>query len=168
MADATESGVQESARGFENLEGKYLTFMLAEEEYGIEIMKVVEIIKMMGITSVPRVPDYVRGVINLRGKVIPVVELRKRFAMSATEDTDQTCIIVVNGVKEGRTVQMGILVDTVSEVLDIEAREIEAAPQFGSGIDTSFILGMAKSGEDVRILLDIDSVLSGTDVGGVI
>lgn len=139
------------------LAGKYLTFKLGNEEYGIAILKVVEIIKIMAITSVPRVPECVRGVINLRGKVIPVVELRKKFSMESIADNSQTCIIVVNMTGGS---QMGILVDTVSEVQDVTEGSIEPPPEFGSTLETSFILGMAKVKGEVKILLDINRVLS--------
>ncbi len=144
--------------------GKYLTFRLAGEEYGIEILKVVEIIKIMEITSLPRMPEAVRGVINLRGKVIPVVELRRQFGMETTTDTSETCIIVVNVRILQKDVQMGILVDTVSEVLDILEKDIEPPPQFGSQCNTNFILGMAKAKGDVKLLLDINRVLSGDEI----
>jgi purine-binding chemotaxis protein CheW len=144
--------------------GKYLTFRLAGEEYGIEILKVVEIIKMMEITSVPRMPAAIRGVINLRGKVIPVVELRRQFGLDTTSDTSETCIIVVNVRILQKDVQMGILVDTVSEVLDISERDIEPAPQFGACSETDFIMGVAKIKGDVKLLLDINRVLSGDDL----
>ena len=150
------------------LAGKYLTFQLAHEEYGIAILKVVEIIKMMEITAVPRTPSFVRGVINLRGKVIPVVELRSKFGMETIPDDDETCIIVVNARCSGGGVQMGILVDTVSEVLDIAASEIEPSPQFGGSVDTKFILGMAKAKGTVKILLDIDRILSGDEIADLI
>ncbi|MFP4381736.1 MAG: chemotaxis protein CheW [Candidatus Sumerlaeia bacterium] len=154
----------EGKTGLTELAGKYLTFRLAVEEYGIEILKVMEIIKLMDITAVPRTPHYVRGVINLRGKVIPVIDLRQKFGMETVEDTDETCIIVVNVSRDGSDVQMGILVDTVSEVLDIEGNEIEPAPKFGSAVSTEFILGMAKAKGQVKILLDIDSILTGADL----
>jgi purine-binding chemotaxis protein CheW len=144
--------------------GKYLTFRLAGEEYGIEILKVVEIIKIMDITSVPRMPETVRGVINLRGKVIPVVELRRQFGMESITDNSETCIIVVNVCILQKDVQMGILVDTVSEVLDILEKDIEPPPQFGSQTNTDFILGMAKAKGDVKLLLDINRVLSGDEL----
>ena len=147
-------------------EGKYLTFTLGAEEYGLEILKVREIIGIMNITAVPRTPDYVRGVINLRGKVIPVVSLRVRFGMEDAEDTDQTCIIVVDVERNGRAIQMGILVDSVSEVLDITGNEIEAAPAFGN-LDTGFILGMAKFPDGVKILLHIDKVLEKDDIAEI-
>jgi len=144
--------------------GKYLTFRLAAEEYGLEILKVREIIGLMDITKVPRTPNFIRGVINLRGKVIPVLELRSKFKMDAVKDTEETCIIVVDVACETGSMLMGILVDAVSEVLDIQENEIEEAPAFGVGVDTSFILGIGKVKNSVKILLDIDKVLTGLDV----
>ena len=139
--------------------GKYLTFVLADEEYGLEILKVREIIGMMDDTAVPRTPSYVKGVINLRGKVIPVIDLRLKVGMPETERTDQTCIIVV----DIGNVEMGIIVDRVSEVLDIAADDIEDAPSFGSQVNTEFILGMGKANGKVTILLDISKLLSQAD-----
>ena len=127
-----------------NREGKYLTFTLAEEEYGIGILKVKEIIGIMGITTVPQTPDYVKGVINLRGKVIPVVDLRLKFGMEAMDYTERTCIIVVEIEEDKRKIQMGIVVDAVSEVMNIKAGDIEDTPNFGSRLNTEYILGMAK------------------------
>ncbi|MFH0879154.1 MAG: chemotaxis protein CheW [Lentisphaerota bacterium] len=153
-----------------SLAGKYLTFKISAEDYGLEILKVQEIIKMMDITKVPRTPEFVRGVINLRGKVIPVVDLRLKFAMDAIEATEKTCIIVVQVARRDSKVTMGIIVDEVSEVLDISDQEIEPAPSFGTNVDTQFILGMAKAKGTVKILLDIDRVLSAGEVaalGGV-
>lgn len=143
--------------------GKYLTFVLAEEEYGLEILKVREINGMMDITAVPRTPEYVEGVINLRGKVIPVMDLRLKFGMEQAEHTEETCIIVVdvNGL------EMGIIVDKVSEVLDIMSEEIEDTPTFGTNVNTEFILGMSKSGGKVTILLDISKVLDVTEVASL-
>jgi purine-binding chemotaxis protein CheW len=146
-------------------EGKYLTFALAHEEYGLEILKVREIIGYMEITAVPQAPHYIKGVINLRGQVIPVVDLRTKFGMETTDVTDQTCIIVVEILLSGRKCSTGIVVDHVQEVLDIDGQNIEEAPQFGGSVDTDFILGMAKIGESVKILLDIDKVLTGTNTG---
>jgi len=142
--------------------GKFLTFGLANEIYGLEILRVREIIGMMMITDVPRTPDYVQGVINLRGKEIPVVDLRLKFGMATAVETAETCIIVVdvNGI------EMGIIVDHVSEVLDIPESDIEDAPEMGLGVNTEFILGMGKSDEKVTILLDINRVL-GSAVGEV-
>jgi purine-binding chemotaxis protein CheW len=142
--------------------GKYLTFKLSGEEYGLEILRVTTIIGLMEITAVPQTPDYVRGVINLRGKVISVVDMRAKFGMETTEDTNETCIIVVEVKKGAESVHMGILVDSVSEVLNIAGDDIEDAPSFGGAqVDTEFILGIAKAGNSVKILLDIDKVLAG-------
>lgn len=145
-------------------EGKYLTFSLAGEEYGIGILKVKEIIGMMPITQVPRTPGYVKGVINLRGKVIPVADLRLKFDIEEMAYTERTCIIVVE-IREGLgTVLMGIVVDSVSEVLNIKSGEIEDTPAFGTQMDTDYILGMAKTGGGVKILLDIDKVFGGEEM----
>lgn len=141
-------------------EGKYLTFALANEEYGLEILKVREIIGYIDVTAVPQTPSHIKGVINLRGQVIPVVDLRTKFGMRTTDVTDQTCIIVVEITQDGRKFNTGIVVDRVLEVLDIAGNDIEEAPQFGASVCTSFILGMAKVNEAVKILLDIDRVLS--------
>jgi len=140
--------------------GKYLTFKLAVEEYGLEILKVQEIMKMVEVTKIPRTPDYVRGVINLRGKVIPVVDLRLKFGMEALETTVKTCVIVVQVKRNDNTVTMGIIVDEVSEVLDVTSDQIEPSPEFGSTVNTDFILGMGKVGKRVITLLDVDKVLS--------
>lgn len=151
----------------EHLAGKYLTFKLANEEYGLEILKVQEIIKMMDITRVPRTPEFVKGVINLRGKVIPVVDLRLKFGMQEKEITEKTCVIVVQIASDDSTVTIGTIVDEVSEVLDIDSAEIEPAPAMGSGMDAQFILGMAKARGSVKILLDIDKVLSIDEIAGL-
>ncbi len=145
-------------------DGKYLTFSLDKEQYGIGILKIKEIIGMIPITPVPRTPEYVKGVINLRGKVIPVVDLRQRFSMGVVDSTDRTCIIVVEIESQSGTVMMGILVDSVSEVLNIKGEEIEDTPTFGTTVDTDYILGMAKMDGGVKILLDIDRVLSEGEV----
>ncbi|MEW5924863.1 MAG: chemotaxis protein CheW [Candidatus Zixiibacteriota bacterium] len=144
--------------------GKYLAFRLAQEEYGLEILKVREIIGLMGITKVPRTPNYIRGVINLRGKVIPVLDLRQKFGMETREDTQETCIIVVDIRTKDGTLQMGILVDAVSEVLDIKEGEIEETPSFGHEVNTDFILGIGKVKNEVKILLDIDKILTSNDL----
>ncbi len=136
--------------------GKYLTFGLAGEEYGLEILKVREIFGLMDITAVPQTPHFVKGVINLRGKVIPVVDLRLKFGLEEIDSTEETCIIVV----DLGTVETGIVVDRVSEVLDIPSDSIDETPSFGGSVDTDFILGMGKIGESVKILLDIDKVLA--------
>jgi purine-binding chemotaxis protein CheW len=141
-------------------EGKYLTFTMAEEEYGIGILKIKEIIGMMPITTVPQTPEFVKGVINLRGKVIPVVDLRLRFGMDSVDYTDRTCIIVAEIENQSGTVMFGIVVDSVSEVLNIKGDDIEETPRFGAKLNTDYILGMAKTEGGVKILLDIDRVLS--------
>jgi purine-binding chemotaxis protein CheW len=161
------STLQELSVG-EKLAGKYLTFKLALEEYVLEILKVQEIIQMQAITRVPRTPDYVRGVINLRGKVIPVVDLRKKFILDICTDTEKTCIIVVQITSLDNVVVMGIIIDEVKEVLDIKAEDIENTPSFGSNINTDFILGMGKVSGTVKILLDIDKILSSTEVSALI
>ncbi len=142
--------------------GKYLTFKLGEEEYGLEILKVRTIIELMAITPVPHTPHFVKGVINLRGQIIPIADLRLKFGMSEIEETHETVIIVVEVVGEDKqNVDVGIMVDSVSEVLDINGDDIEDAPTFGGSIDSNFILGMAKAKGSVKILLNIDQVLSG-------
>ena len=153
--------------GIPEREGKYLTFSLAGEEYGIGILKVKEIIGMMNITPVPQTPEFVKGVINLRGKVIPVVDLRLRFALEAAAYTERTCIIVVEVAGQSGSVMMGIVVDAVSEVLNIRGADIENTPAFGVRLNTDFILGMAKAAGGIKILLDIDRVLSSEDLVAV-
>ena len=147
--------------------GKYLTFSLESEEYGIGILKVKEIIGMLPITSVPRTPEFVKGVINLRGKVIPVIDLRSKFDMKSTSYNDRTCIIVVEIDAAESTVLIGIVVDTVSEVLNIKEDEIEETPAFGTKLDTRYILGMAKQDGGVKILLNIDKVLSSSEMAAI-
>jgi len=148
-------------------QGKYLTFSLVEEEYGIGIIQIKEIIGMMPITSVPRTPEFVKGVINLRGKVIPVIDLRLRFEMEPAEYTERTCIIVVEIDGKTETVVIGIVVDSVSEVLNINEQDIEEAPSFGTQLNTNYLLGMAKMEGGVKILLDIDKVLSQEEVSQI-
>lgn len=142
--------------------GKYLTFVLGGEDYGLEILKVREIMGMLSITSVPNTPYYVKGVVNIRGKVIAIVDLRSKFAMPEAEYTDETCIIVVYVGQ----VEVGIIVDRVSEVMDIAEADIEDAPELGSDIDTHAILGMSKAEGKVTILLDINKVLGGDQLVG--
>lgn len=139
--------------------GKYLTFALGDEEYGLPVLKVREIIKMMDVTSVPQMPAHVRGVINLRGKVIPVIDLRLKFGLDGLDATDHTCIIVVQVELNGRRVMLGIIVDRVSEVLNVSTEEIEAPPDFGERLDTQFMQGLAKVKGRVKILLELDQVL---------
>ena len=136
--------------------GKFLTFYLADEEHGIEILKVREIIGMMSVTTVPRTQAFIRGVINLRGKVIPIVDLRLKFGMPGVEATDETCIIVVRA----QAVEMGIVVDRVSEVLDIVSDHVDDAPSFGTDVHTDYLLGISKTAGRVQLLLDIDKILA--------
>ncbi len=136
--------------------GKYLTFALGNEEYGLPVLKVREIIKVMDITQVPQVPGHVRGVINLRGRVIPVIDLRLKFGFPGRENTDHTCIIVVDVAHLG---MIGIVVDSVSEVLNVAGSDIDHAPDFGDRVSTDYILGLAKVKNTVKILLDLDRVL---------
>jgi len=144
--------------------GKYLTFSLGDEEYGISILKIKEIIGMLPITSVPQTPRFVKGVINLRGKVIPVIDLRLRFQMESIPYTERTCIIVIEIEGAEGNVLTGIVVDSVSEVLNIRDKEIEDTPAFGFNMNTEFILGVAKMEGGVKILLDINKVLNGEEI----
>lgn len=144
--------------------GKYLTFLIERETYGVEILKVQEIIEMVDVTQVPRTPPFVKGVINLRGKVIPVVDLRLKFGMEQKDVSRQTCIVVVYVQNGDERLTMGMMVDAVSEVLDIPGESIAPPPDFGSQVDTAFLLGMAKSEGLVRMLLDIDKVLSNKEL----
>ena len=156
--------MNQAVKAMAEREGKYLTFTLAEEAYGIGILKIKEIIGMMPITSVPQTPKFVKGVINLRGKVIPVLDLRLRFGMEEIGYTERTCIIVVEIERLDGDAVIGIVVDAVSEVLNIKAQDIEETPTFGSNLNTDFILGMAKMDGEVKILLDIDRVLTDNEM----
>jgi purine-binding chemotaxis protein CheW len=139
--------------------GKFLTFALGREEYGLPVLKVREIIKVMDITHVPQVEAHVLGVINLRGKVIPVIDLRRKFGFEAQAPTERTCIIVTEVALTSSTVMMGIVVDTVSEVVNVSPAEIEQPPDFGGQRTNDFLLGLAKVKGGVKILLDLDRVL---------
>lgn len=155
-----ERGAQSGA-GLGHLAGKYLTFALGAEEYGLPVLKVREIIKVMDITQVPQVPAHVRGVINLRGKVIPVIDLRAKFGLPHQDYTERTCIVVVDVALTTTRVMLGVVVDAVSEVLNVTAAEIDQAPEFGSHVTTEYMLGLAKVKGTVKILLDLDRVLGG-------
>ncbi len=163
MAELAKT-MDQAVKAMADREGKYLTFTLASEEYGIGILKIREIIGMMPITTVPQTPGFVKGVINLRGKVIPVIDLRLRFGMDAIDYTERTCIIVVEIEGSAGTVQIGIVVDAVSEVLNVNAEDVEETPTFGAKLNTDYILGMAKMEGGVKILLDIDNVLSSEEI----
>ncbi len=153
-SESTQSNSNQASHS-KDLGGKYLTFRLAGEFYGVEIRKVSEINGIVDITSIPRSLDFMKGVINLRGKIIPVIDLRMRLGMQEAEHTDETCIIVVNVARE-----VGLVVDSVSEVLDIDGDLINPAPSMGSSASRSYILGIAKVEETMKILLDIDLVLA--------
>jgi purine-binding chemotaxis protein CheW len=140
--------------------GKYLTFFLSSEEYGVEILKVQEIIGRMPITPVPLTSKYIRGVINLRGKIHPIMDLNVKFGMNQTEITDETCMIVIKTA----SLMMGILVDKVSEVVNVASDDIEDTPSFGSDVDTEYLLGVGKTGGRIRLLLDIEKVITAYDV----
>jgi purine-binding chemotaxis protein CheW len=152
--------------------GKYLTFQLGRESYGMGILKVQEIVGVMPVTRMPRMPGFVRGLVNLRGKVIPVFDLRLKFGLEGREDTERTCIIVVRlslgpGAAEGEAVTLGIIVDEVNEVVDVPGSQIEPAPAFGSVVDVSFLLGVGKVGSKVVMLLDADRILPREDLAAV-
>ncbi|MEW6220751.1 MAG: chemotaxis protein CheW [Thermodesulfobacteriota bacterium] len=166
MAQAAARAARE-LEGVRELEGKYLTFALGNEEYGLGILKVREIIGIMEITPVPHTPQFVKGVINLRGRVIPVLDLRLKFEMEPKEYSERTCIIVVEIRSQAGSIQVGMVVDSVSEVLNITAEEIEPPPSFGSSVDTAYILGMAKIKGKVKILLDIDRILGQGDLARI-
>jgi purine-binding chemotaxis protein CheW len=140
--------------------GKYLTIALGRESYGIPVLKVREIIRICPITRVANMPAQVRGVINLRGKVIPVVDLRTRFGLPSGEDHDRTCIVVtqVAATIGNGTRLYGVIVDGVEEVANFVAADIQPTPDFGGAIDTRFITGMAKSGDNVKALIDLDAI----------
>ena len=140
--------------------GKYLTFFLSNEEYGVEILKVQEIIGRMPITPVPLTSKYIRGVINLRGKIHPIMDLNVKFGMDQTEITDETCMIVIKTA----SLMMGILVDKVSEVVTIASGDIEDTPSFGSDVNPEYLLGIGKTGGKIRMLLDIDKVINASDI----
>ncbi len=147
--------------------GKYLTFKLGKEEFGIPVLKVKEIMGVQDITSVPGTPAHLKGVLNLRGKIIPVVDLRLKFSFPDTPFTEQTCIIVVQIVQEGDQSMIGLIVDGVSEVLTIAAADIEDPPDFGEGVETPFVLGIAKFKGSVKILLKIEDVLTLQELRGL-
>jgi purine-binding chemotaxis protein CheW len=156
----TSELTERKAAGLQKLAGKYLTFTLQGEFYGIDVLKVREIIRLTTITAVPQMPPYIRGVINLRGKIIPVLDLRLRFEFANADNTDQTCIVVVQvKLPDGKATQMGLVVDGVEEVINIADADIEETPSFGGQICTDFIIGIAKVKGSVKALLDIDGVV---------
>ncbi|MFZ5453037.1 MAG: chemotaxis protein CheW [Thermodesulfobacteriota bacterium] len=167
MAKANPQIEEELPGSLQVKDDKYLTFTLADEDYGIGLLKVREIIGIMTITPMPHTPPYVKGVINLRGRIIPVVDLRQKFGLEWTEYTQRTCIIVVEVISRSGPIQIGVVVDFVSEVLPIQAADIEPPPSFGNGMHSRYLLGIGKAKGGVKILLDIDQVLAGEDVWGM-
>jgi len=166
MSPAARPG---ASRACGQLGGKYMTFKLAREEYGLEILKVLEIIRLMEITPAPQMREYFRGIINLRGKVIPVIDLRLKLGMDRADATDQSVIIVVQCAAGRRTLTMGVLVDQVLEVLSIDAAQIEPPPSFGqSADDIDFVLGIGKADDRVIFLIDIGRLLSPDEADDVV
>jgi len=163
-AIATIAQDHATAAAVDTRPGKYLVFELNKEECCIQVLKVREIMGVQDITAVPQTPHYVKGVINLRGKVIPVVDLRLKFGLPEAEYTQRTCIIVVQVQRESTKMLLGIVVDSVAEVLNITAADIEDTPNFGQGAATPYLLGMAKLKGRVKLLLDIDEVLASQDL----
>jgi purine-binding chemotaxis protein CheW len=163
MSERMASG---EAPGMAHLAGKYLTFGLGEEVFGLEILKVQEIIGLMNITRLPKTPEFVRGVINLRGKVIPVIALRAKFGMPTADDTERTCIIVIQVAGQDGPLVVGLLVDAVSEVVNVSADQLEPSPRFGT-LDTAFMRAMGKINNRVVILLDVDRVLRASEWASV-
>ena len=148
-------------KGPASLAGKYLTFTLGRESYGIGVLKVREIIRIMDVTSVPQMPPYIRGVVNLRGKVVPVVDLRIKFELANAGMTERTCIVVAQlRTASGGSALIGFIVDGVEEVVNIATEDLEPTPDFGAALDTQYILGMAKIKGRVKTLLDMDRLIS--------
>ncbi len=147
--------------------GKYLTFKLAEEEYGVAILKVREIIGLMDITAVPRAPRHIRGVVNLRGKIVPVLDLRRKFGMPDVATRKENCIVTAMIANDGEDILVGLLVDSVSEVLLVSAEEIEPVPALHD-VKLAFVVGLAKTQGKVRILLDIDKVVREESLEGLL
>lgn len=153
-----------SSSAAQKLAGKHLTFVLGREHYGVPVLKVREIIRLCDITPVPQMPDYIKGVLNLRGKIIPVADLRVKFRLASTENTDLTCIVVVQVTLADKTnTLMGLIVDAVDEVVNLAATDIEPTPDFGGTVEADYILGMAKVKGQVKALLDIDRVIATVD-----
>lgn len=147
--------------------GKYLTFKLGKEEFGIQVLRVKEIMGVQDITAVPGTPPHLKGVLNLRGKIIPVVDLRLKFAFPDAPFTQTTCIVVVQVLQESETSMIGLIVDGVCEVLNLAASDIENPPDFGEGVDTPFVLGIAMVKGGVKILLKIEDVLTLQELRGL-
>jgi len=167
QSTASPTNQDPPADHFAGRAGKYLTFVIAKEEFGVSVLKVREIMGIQDVTAVPQTPAWMKGVINLRGKIIPVIDLRLRFSLDSVDYTERTCIIVVQISSGAAILPMGIIVDEVSEVLTMAAEDIEDTPDFGSHVATGYILGMAKVKGKVRILLDIDRVLTSQELHGI-
>jgi purine-binding chemotaxis protein CheW len=167
MFQATTEPGQEPLGSGQIKDDKYLTFTLANEEYGICLLKVREIIGIMNITPLPHSPPHVKGVINLRGRIIPVVDLRQKFGLECAAYTNRTCIIVVEVNSRSGPMQVGVVVDFVSEVLPIQAADVAPPPSFGSGVDIQYIMGIGTAKGGIKILLDIDQVLDSHDLGSL-
>ena len=159
MSNATAVTENQSIK-VDSRSGKYLTFFLASEEYGVDILKVQEIIGRMPITPVPLTAKYFRGVINLRGKIHPIMDLKIKFGMDQSQITDETCIIVIKTA----SLMMGVLVDKVSEVVNLASGDIEDTPSFGADVNTEYLLGVGKTGGRVRLLLDIEKIITASDI----
>jgi purine-binding chemotaxis protein CheW len=155
--------------GLGALAGRYLTFRTGTESYGIPVLAVREIIRKVQITAVPGIPAHYRGVINLRGRVIPAIDLKHRFGMGVAEEGEHSCIVVVQvGSVSKKSSQMGLMVDAVEEVVSIATADLAETPDFGFGVDTSFLLGMAKVRGQVKALLDLDHIVSGEELAGIV
>ncbi|HEU4983464.1 MAG TPA: chemotaxis protein CheW [Acidobacteriaceae bacterium] len=164
---APSAGLKAAAMAGDPRAGKYLIFQLGSEEFGTNVLKVREIMKIQAITTVPQTPEFVKGVINLRGQVIPVMDLRTRFGMPEHEQTDRTCIVVVRTKLAESELPVGIVVDGVVEVLTLTPGDIEDTPDFGHGVATPYLLGMAKIKGRVKILLDMDQALCQQELQGL-
>ena len=143
---------------------QYVTFCLAEELFGVEVSRTREILSVISVTSVPQTPDYMLGVINLRGQVVPVIDMRLKLGLSATDETQDTCIIVVEVLVDGEPIVVGALADAVREVLEIKSDDIEPPPRLGTRLNTEFIKGMGKIDEEFLILLDIDKIFNSDEL----
>ncbi|HCR13410.1 chemotaxis protein CheW [Solidesulfovibrio sp.] len=148
-------------------DNQYLTFTLERELFALDIGSVREVLELVNITRVPRTPDYIRGVINLRGRAVPVVDLKLKFGMGATERTVNTCIIIVEVNLDGESTVLGALADSVQEVYEMESAQIEATPRMGTPIKADFIRGMGKSGDQFIIILDINKVFTSLELAGL-
>ncbi len=157
----------ESIETMPELAGKYITFELDNEMYGIRLTNIREIIGMTKITAIPRAPEFVLGVINIRGKVLPVIDLRIRFGLPVKEITDRTPIIVCDVDENDSSIRVGVIVDSVSEVLQVHNEDVEEAPSFGLNIDTKFISGMSKADDKVQTLINIGYVITSSQLGAI-